>query len=102
MTDTETLVRRAAQGDPSAFEALMTAHERQVYGLALRMTGNREDAADLTQEAFLKAWRSLPSFRAESSFSSWLYRLTSNLCIDHLRRQKRHAASSLTLTDEDG
>ena len=86
---TEELVRRARQGDTEAFEALLTAHEKRVYGMALRMTGNREDAADVTQEVFLTVWRTLPSFRGESRFSSWLYRLTANACIDHLRREKR-------------
>ena len=97
------LVRRARQGDTAAFEALMTAHEKKVYGMALRMTGRREDAADVTQEVFLAVWRALPTFRGESSFSSWLFRLTSNACIDHLRREKRQRTVPLTrLDDEDG
>ncbi len=98
---TEELVRRARQGDTEAFEALLTAHEKRVYGMALRMTGNREDAADVTQEVFLTVWRTLPSFRGESRFSSWLYRLTANACIDHLRREKRRRTVPLT-REEDG
>ena len=67
------------------------------------MSGNEDDAFDLSQEAFLRAWRSLGSFHFESSFSTWLFRLTSNICLDFLRAKKRKAAVSLTVTDdEDG
>ena len=83
------LARRAAGGDEDAFAQLVGLHEKKVYGLALRMCGNPEDAADAAQEAFLAAWRALPGFRGESGFSTWLYRLTSNAAIDHLRRVKR-------------
>ena len=96
------LVRRVQAGETDAFEELVRAHEKTVYNLALRMTGNPQDAEDMAQEAFLKAYRSLPEFRGESKFSVWLYRIVSNVCTDHLRRQSRRPASSLTAEDEEG
>ena len=83
------LARRAAGGDEDAFAQLVGLHEKKVYGLALRMCGNPEDAADAAQEAFLAAWMGLPRFRGVAGVSTWLYRLTSNAAIDHLRRVKR-------------
>ncbi len=101
MNDEKTLIRQVLDGDTEAFGGLVSLHEKQVYNLCLRMVNNPEDARDLTQEAFLKAWRSLQFYRSESSFSTWLYRLTSNLCIDHLRQQKRRPAVSLTMGEEE-
>lgn len=83
------LARAAAGGDENAFEALVGLHEKKVYNLALRMCGSAEDARDVAQEAFLSAWRGLPRFRGEAGFSTWLYRLTQNAAIDHLRRTRR-------------
>ena len=88
MTEAE-LIARAKAGDPGAFEQLVLDNQNRVYSLALRMLGDPEDAQDAAQEAFLNAWRALPTFKGESSFSTWVYRLTSNACIDHLRRRKR-------------
>lgn len=102
MTREDELVRRAQNGDLDAFEALLRAHEKSVYNLALRMTGSPEDAEDMAQEAFLKVWRALPDFRWECKFSVWLYRVVSNVCLDWLRRQSKRQTVSLNVEDEDG
>ncbi len=94
------LVRAAAGGDEDAFAQLVALHEKKVYNLALRMCGDPEDAWDAAQEAFLSAWRGLPSFRGEAGFSTWLYRLTSNAAIDLLRRNKRQRGEA-SLDDEN-
>ena len=83
----EQLIRRAQQGDNGAFEELLLLHQKKVYNLCLRMSANPDDALDLSQEAFLRAWRSLGQYQFEASFSTWLFRLTSNICIDFLRRK---------------
>ena len=100
--DDKELATRARAGDSRAFEALVLEHQQRVYNLALRMTGNADDAFDISQEAFLKAWRGLDGFHFESAFSTWLYRLTANACLDFLRAQKRRQTVSLTVQDEDG
>lgn len=102
MTEEQTLIRRVQGGDQEAFAHLMSRYEKQVYTLCLRMSGHEEDARDLTQEAFLKAWRGVRFYQFESSFSTWLYRLTSNVCIDFLRTQKRRNTVSITLETEEG
>ena len=102
MTDQE-LAARARDGDQDAFEQLVRDNENRIYTLALRMTGSREDALDLAQDAFFQAWKALPTFQGESSFATWLYRLATNLCLDHLRAQKRRTQSmgpALSLDDE--
>lgn len=90
------------KGDINAYEQLVTQYEKSVYNLALRMTDNAEDAADMAQEAFIKAYNSLGSFRGDSKFSVWLYRIVSNICLDFLRKQSRRPAVSLSVEDDDG
>ena len=97
----EELIRRAAQGDDGAFEQLMLLHQKAVYNICYRMAGNAEDALDLSQEVFLKLWRTLEQYQFDAAFSTWLYRMTQNACIDFLRRQKRQQHTSLTVCDDE-
>jgi RNA polymerase sigma-70 factor (ECF subfamily) len=83
------LLRAAAQGDDGAFGTLMARHEDRIFSLALRMTGNRPDALDATQDTFLAAFRQADRFRGESAFSTWLYRIGINACKDLLRKKGR-------------
>lgn len=97
----EALIRQAAGGDQTAFAALVTACQKPVYNLALRMTGSPDDALDISQEVFLRAWRGLSGYRYDAAFSTWLYRLTGNVCIDFLRRRRREKTIPLYYTDEE-
>lgn len=95
-------VRRVLDGDADAFSPLVEAYQKNIYNLALRMTGNPEDALDMAQEAFIRAYNSLSSFRGDSKFSVWLYRIVSNVCLDFLRARKGRTAVSLSQTGPDG
>lgn len=99
MTGEKVLLQRAKRGEMAAFESLVSAYERRVYSLALRSTGSEDDAADITQEVFLRAYRALDTFRGDSGFSTWLYRITANLCVDLARKKK--AAQTESLDDEE-
>lgn len=99
--DEQTLIKQAGQGSEAAFEELVRAYEKKIYNLTLRITGNREDAFDLTQTTFLKAWHAISLFQFDSKFSTWLCRIASNACIDFLRKEKRRNTVSLTVEDED-
>lgn len=98
----QTVIRRVQSGDAEAFALLVEAYQKTIYNLCLRMTGNRADAEDLSQEVFLTAYRRLGDFRGESRFSAWLCRIASNACIDFLRRSRRQEALSLTRDEDDG
>jgi RNA polymerase sigma-70 factor, ECF subfamily len=91
--DDVTLVVRAQEGDVRAFEVLVRRYQRRFYRLAVRLLGNRSDAEEAVQEAFVAAWRRLPGFRGEATFSSWMYRIVTNRCLMLLR--KRRPATTL-------
>jgi len=97
------LIQKAKSGDQDAFEQLVLAHQNKVYTICVHMVTDREEAADLAQEAFLKAWRNLSSFQGESSFATWMHRLTTNVCLDYLRKQSRrqNISTAVSLDDED-
>ena len=94
------LILRTQEGDETAFEALVRLYDKKVYTLCSRMCISEEDAQEAAQDAFLAVWRAIGAFRQESSFSTWLYRLATNACIDLLRRNKR-SGGSVSLDDEE-
>jgi RNA polymerase sigma-70 factor (ECF subfamily) len=96
------IVRRALDGDTEATTELYRRHERRAYNLALRTLGNSWDAADVTQEAFIKAFRNLASFKGESLFSTWLHRIVVNAAYDHLRRQRPEPMDMGVMDDISG
>lgn len=94
-------IKKVIDGETNAFEDLVLANQKNVFNLALKMTRNEEDALDISQEAFIKAYQQLANFRGDSRFSVWLYRLTYNLCIDFLRKKKSETnVISLNYEDE--
>src|SRR5215207_6062143 len=95
MTTDEELVARSQRGDIESFNQLILRWERPIYALAYRVIGREEEARDVCQEAFLRAFRALPGFKGQAKFSSWLYRITLNLCRDWIRRQRRAPVSQL-------
>ena len=96
------IIRDVQSGNVNAFEAIVREYEKNVYNIALRMGLEREDALDVSQESFLKAYHALGNFRGESKFSVWLYRIVSNTCLDFLRERKRRAEVSLSVEDDEG
>jgi len=96
------LIRAAQKGDRSAFDALVRRYDRSVLRLALHMLGNEQDAQDVHQDAFIKAYRHLSNFRFECSFYTWLYRIVTNLCLDQLRRRKSRREDPSTVMDAAG
>ena len=91
----EALVRRAQQGQMEAFEALVARHRDKIYARAFSMLRNEDEAVDLSQEAWVKAWQRLNQFQGDSSFVTWITRIVINLCLDQLRRQKRQRTESI-------
>jgi len=95
------LISLVRKGDKASFEKLVLENQKKVYNLALRMVGNEEDAFDMSQEAFIKAYNSIAFFRGDSKFSVWLFRLTTNVCLDFLRSEGRKPHNSLSFIGED-
>lgn len=95
-------LRRAVRGDERAFETLIGPYLDTTYRLCLRMMGNEQDAADMAQEALVRAWRALGSYKGQSRFSTWLYRVTCNVCLDELRKRKNLRTQSLQELQEEG
>lgn len=93
--DGEHLLDRARGGDRDAFGELVREYQHEVFTLALRLTGDRELASDIGQEAFVRAWRALPSFRGDAQFSTWLHRIVVNTAWSQRRRARRHMADSI-------
>src|SRR5689334_464095 len=96
------LIRAAQRGDRAAFESLVRQYDQAVLRLALHLTGSEADARDIYQEAFLKAYRHIGNFRFECSFYTWIYRIVTNLCLDHLRKRQTRKEDSPTVIDSRG
>lgn len=102
LTDEKELVRAALNGDNDAFGQLVTRYEKKIYSFALGMLSNPEDAFDISQETFLKAFRSLKYFKGESSFYTWLYTICRNCCYDFIKQQSRQRRKSVSLFEYEG
>ncbi|HEX3438522.1 MAG TPA: sigma-70 family RNA polymerase sigma factor [Pseudacidobacterium sp.] len=100
-TETE-LIREAQQGSRTAFDILVRQYDQAVLRLALHLTGSEQDAQDIHQEAFLKAFRYIGNFRFECSFYTWIYRIVTNLCLDQLRRRKSRREDPAVMIDASG
>jgi RNA polymerase sigma-70 factor (ECF subfamily) len=98
----DTLIREAQRGNHAAFEELVRQYDQQVLRLALHLTGSEADAQDIYQEAFLKAYRNVGNFRFECSFYTWMYRIVTNLCLDHLRKKNVRKEETAVVSDDDG
>jgi RNA polymerase sigma-70 factor, ECF subfamily len=102
-TEATAALARARQGDSEAFRALVERHSRTVFRLAFRMTGNEQDAEDVVQESFLRAYRQLGRFESRANFGTWLYRIVANCSVDLMRaRQARHDQARGESLDEAG
>ncbi len=100
MQTEETLIEQAKNGDLDAFEGIVTLYEKRVYHFILKSLRNPEDAMDISQETFLRVYRSLNLFRGQSSFSTWIFSIASNLCIDFVRKQKRRGLHIPALSED--
>ncbi len=101
MTSEEMLIKKAKSGDEQAFSAIVKLYEKQVYNSALYISKNREDAFDISQEVFLKLWRTLPAFRGEASLKTWIAKITRTCAIDYVKARNAKTASSLTYENDE-
>jgi RNA polymerase sigma-70 factor (ECF subfamily) len=102
MLDETALIRAAQEGEHAAFEQLVRAYDQSVLRLAMNLLRSQEDAHDVYQEAFLRVYRNLHSFRFDCSFHTWLYRIVTNLCLDHLRKRKVRREEPTVLATAEG
>ncbi len=100
--DDDILIREAQMGNVASFEQLVRQYDRAVLRLAVHLTGSQEDGQDIYQEAFLRAYVNLGSFRFECSFYTWIYRIVTNLCLDHLRKRSSRSRDLTTTVSADG
>lgn len=101
MTSEEMLINRAKSGDEQAFEKIVKLYEKNVYNSALYIAKNREDAFDISQEVFLKLWRTLPSYRGDASLKTWVATITRTCAIDYIRARNQKQTSSLTYEEDE-
>ncbi|NLY43522.1 MAG: sigma-70 family RNA polymerase sigma factor [Clostridiaceae bacterium] len=104
MSHEKLLIQKCKNGDVEAFEQLIESYQKKVFGIAFRMLGNTEDASDVAQEVFLKVFKSITNFKEESSLSTWIYRIATNVCLDEIRKRKKATVVSInsTIQLEDG
>ncbi|HML49737.1 MAG TPA: sigma-70 family RNA polymerase sigma factor, partial [Clostridia bacterium] len=102
MQENERLIKRAQNGNSDAFEELVSPYESRIYAICLRIMGNREDALDCAQDAMLRIFRALGEYRYQAAFTTWLFRITTNVCLDALRRQKVRPSTSLDALMDEG
>ncbi|HXY47872.1 MAG TPA: RNA polymerase sigma factor [Terriglobales bacterium] len=100
--DDSSLIRQAQLGNAAAFEQLVRQYDRAVLRLAVHLTGSQEDGQDIYQDAFLRAYINLPRFRFECSFYTWIYRIVTNLCLDHLRSKNLRRRNVFAAVSRDG
>ncbi len=101
-TDEKELIRAAQHGDPEAFDQLVRSYDQNVLRMAFNLLHSQEDARDIYQEVFLRVYRSLPKFRFDCSFSTWLYRIVANLCLDQIRKRKVRKETSPAVETASG
>ena len=92
----QVLIHKAQNGDVTAFSELIESYQQNVYNLAYRMSGNAEDAADIAQEAFIKLYLSISKFKGNAKFSTWVYRITTNACLDAIKKRKKTKTYSIS------
>jgi RNA polymerase sigma-70 factor (ECF subfamily) len=101
MNDIERLlIKKSKSGDIEAFEQLIFDYQKKAYNIALRIMGNQEDAKDMCQEAFIRIFKSIEGFKEQSSFSTWMYRIITNVCLDEIRKRKKSDTVSIDSTFE--